>query len=228
MSTGPTLRRARLDAGLTIDQVSEITKIPLWIVQSIERDELARVPGGIFVRGYLAAFARAVGIDANEILTSHFGSREIVTIPAPEVRRPGYTGTPLWQVAALIGLIIATAIVWRDAWRAADAQASVRSSAELATRVRPSAPPSPGSTVLRVVTQDRSARPPVKAEVVTAAVTTTVVSETPAPVVAPHDQATTSTTDPTSGTSGVDEPIAPSEIDAPSSDQSSGDVIDVQ
>ena len=62
MSTGERLRRARLDAGKTLDQVAADTKIQLWILEAIERDDLSRVPGGIFVRGYLTAFARAVGV----------------------------------------------------------------------------------------------------------------------------------------------------------------------
>ena len=118
MSVGPRLRRARLDAGLTLDAVFEITKVPMWILQAIERDDVAHVPGGVFIRGYLTSFARAVGLDSNEIVSSHFGPPpEPAPAPPPVVQRPGYTGTPLWQVAALMVLIVATVIVWRDAWR---------------------------------------------------------------------------------------------------------------
>jgi cytoskeleton protein RodZ len=118
MSVGPRLRRARLDAGLTLDAVFEITKVPMWILQAIERDDVAHVPGGVFIRGYLTSFARAVGLDSNEIVSSHFGPPpEPAPAPAPVIERPRYTGTPLWQVAALMVLIVATVIVWRDAWR---------------------------------------------------------------------------------------------------------------
>jgi cytoskeletal protein RodZ len=119
MSTGARLRRARLDRGLTLDQVSDSTKIQLWILNAIERDDLSHVPGGVFIRGYLAAFARAVGVDTDEILTEHFGPPAPPAVTqAPDIRRPVYTGTPPWQAAALTVLVIATAVVWSHNWRA--------------------------------------------------------------------------------------------------------------
>src|SRR5437016_11343073 len=209
MSVGQCLRRARLNSGLTLDGVSHTTKIPLWILHSIELDDFSRVPGGVFVRGYLGAFARAVGLDANEILTSHFGPpREAVTAP-PEVRRPGYTGTPLWQLAALVVLVVATAVVWRDAWkRADDAQANAPSPVELAPQVPPTPRVALTSTALPSNAHDQSA------PVVTAAVTT-VVSETPTngdDVVASQEPATTSATDPSDSTA-LGEPDSSTQID---------------
>ena len=211
MSTGARLRRARLDAGLTLDHISDTTKIPIWILHSIEVDDFSSVPGGVFIRGYLVAFARAAGADANEILTSHFGApREVVVAVAPEERRRRYIGTPLWQVAALIALIVATAIVWRDAWKGADAQANVPSPAELTPPMRPPSPAPLTSTALPVSTQNQTTPP-----VVAAAVTTAVVSETFKPIVASQEPATTSASDPIVVSSEPDEPSEPSELDPP-------------
>ena len=194
MSTGARLRRARLEAGQTLDQVSESTKIPLWILHSIERDDFSQVPGGIFIRGYLSSFARAVRVDTNEILTSHFGPPpDAVPAPAPEVRRPGYTGTPLWQVAALIALIIATAVVWRNAWKgASNAQATAPARTEVSPPIRAAAPPPPLVT---------SAAQPVNAvdqpsSIVSApAPVAALAKQTPPPVVAPSDATPTSASD---------------------------------
>ena len=117
MSTGERLRRARLDAGKTLDQVATETKIQLWILEAIERDDVSRVPGGVFIRGYLTAIARAVGVNPSEILPAY--SPEIAPQPAPpppaspppdpnEVPR-----TPLWQYAVIVAMVLAAAVLWR-------------------------------------------------------------------------------------------------------------------
>ena len=64
MSVGERLRRGRLDARKTVEQVATETKIQLWILEAIERDDFSRVPGGVFIRGYLTAIACAVGVTA--------------------------------------------------------------------------------------------------------------------------------------------------------------------
>src|SRR4026207_1763144 len=71
MSTGERLRRARLDAGTTLGAGAADTNNQLWILEAIERDDLSRVPGGIFVRGYLTAFARAVGVSPSGVLAAY-------------------------------------------------------------------------------------------------------------------------------------------------------------
>ena len=62
-TAGARLRQAREQAGLTLHDVAQQTKIQRWILTAIEEGDLSRVPGGIFVRGYVTAYARAVGLD---------------------------------------------------------------------------------------------------------------------------------------------------------------------
>ena len=50
-SVGERLRQAREQAGLTLSDVAARTRIQRWILEDIERDDLTRVPGGIFARG---------------------------------------------------------------------------------------------------------------------------------------------------------------------------------
>jgi cytoskeleton protein RodZ len=135
MSTGERLRRARVDAGKTLDQVAAETKIQLWILEAIERDDLSRLPGGVFIRGYLTAFACAVGVNPSEVLAAY--SPETPPPPAvPPVALPppdpneGST-TPLWQYVVIVAMVLAAAVVWRN---------MTRSSSEVATALAP--PPS--------------------------------------------------------------------------------------
>jgi cytoskeletal protein RodZ len=103
-----------LDAGLTLFRIGDGTKIPFWILESIERDDFSRIPGGIFIRGYLDAFARAVRLDPHEILTAHFGERP-TPIPPHSEWQP--TGTPLWQTAIIAVAIITLGVMWANAAR---------------------------------------------------------------------------------------------------------------
>lgn len=118
MPVGERLRRARLDRGLSLDHLSGETKIQSWILDAIERDDISRVPGGIFIRGYLTSYARAVGLDAAEVLTAYSIEHPAPTEPppaAPEPRRP--TGTPLWQMAVIAAAVVAVTLIWRNAAR---------------------------------------------------------------------------------------------------------------
>jgi cytoskeleton protein RodZ len=135
MSTGERLRRARLDAGKTLDEVAAETKIQLWILEAIERDDVSRVPGGVFIRGYLTAVARAVGVNPSEVLAAYPPETPAPpavppVVPPPPDPNEGST-TPLWQYVVIVAMVLATAVVWRN---------MTRSSSEVATALAP--PPS--------------------------------------------------------------------------------------
>lgn len=59
---GNELKTARESAGLTPQQLAEITRIHRTVIEQIEREELARLPEPVFVRGYIQQMAKALGI----------------------------------------------------------------------------------------------------------------------------------------------------------------------
>lgn len=69
---GHDLAQARERRGVSLEQLSLRTKITVPVLQQIERGELAALPGGIYARGMLRAFAHEVGCDA-EAIVSRFG-----------------------------------------------------------------------------------------------------------------------------------------------------------
>ena len=68
---GLILRQARLRAGLSEADVAKQTKLLVSQVISIERGDFTRLPGEIFVIGYLRSYARMLGLDAEEILDAY-------------------------------------------------------------------------------------------------------------------------------------------------------------
>ena len=90
MSIGATLQQARAARKLTVEQLARRTRIPLRIIEAMEKDEWAKVPPGIFARGYLRAYAGEVGLDGNA-LAAQFDAEQAPP-PAPEDAAPPAVG----------------------------------------------------------------------------------------------------------------------------------------
>ena len=60
MSIGATLAKARLDAGLTVTQVSERTRIRETIIRGIEQDDYSACGGDFYARGHVRSIARVL------------------------------------------------------------------------------------------------------------------------------------------------------------------------
>ena len=72
---GAGLRRARLRRGLEIDQLASITKISPNYLRCIEEERYDELPAVVYVRGFVAASARALGLDPDEVVhryVAHF------------------------------------------------------------------------------------------------------------------------------------------------------------
>ena len=117
MSIGERLRRARLEQGLTLADVSEQTKVQFWILDALERDDVARVPGGVFIRGYLMSFARAVGLDGERLWGEFRADLTSPTVePAPAQPRPVPAVGP-WTIVRVAAIVLVVAVVWRNIHR---------------------------------------------------------------------------------------------------------------
>lgn len=60
---GPNLRRIRLQRGISLDQIADITNIAPDLLAGLERNDFAEWPTGIFARAYVRQYANAVGVD---------------------------------------------------------------------------------------------------------------------------------------------------------------------
>ena len=68
---GRELAEARERAGLSVEELSHRTKISVPTLLAIERNQMGNLPGGIYTRGLLRAYAREVGCDP-EAMVSRF------------------------------------------------------------------------------------------------------------------------------------------------------------
>jgi hypothetical protein len=75
VSVGEALAEARSRAGLSVDELSERTKIRGTVIRCIEQDDYDACGGDVFVRGYVRALASAVGIDARPLIREYDKAR---------------------------------------------------------------------------------------------------------------------------------------------------------
>jgi cytoskeletal protein RodZ len=89
MTIGETLAKARRDAGLTVTQVSERTRIRQTIIQAIERDDYTPSGGDFYARGNIRDIARVVGTDPVPLIAEYDATvREPEEITAAEALEP--------------------------------------------------------------------------------------------------------------------------------------------
>lgn len=60
------LKTARERKGITLDQIAESTKIPAYLFEGLERNDLSRWPEGLFKRSFFRDYARSIGLPVTE------------------------------------------------------------------------------------------------------------------------------------------------------------------
>lgn len=155
-SFGARLKRERERRGITLDDISVSTKIGTRLLHALEEDHFDQLPGGIFNRGFVRAYARHVGLDENQMIADYLAASgdnipgripeseeepEVVEVRAEE-EKAGASGVP-WGIFAIVVLVLAVGVaIWgsyaREKHKAAEAVAPETSQP---TQVTPAAPP---------------------------------------------------------------------------------------
>ncbi len=65
---GPNLRRIRLRRGISLDQLSEQTKVSTELWEAMEHNDFSRWPTGVAARAYVRDYATIVGLDPDETI----------------------------------------------------------------------------------------------------------------------------------------------------------------
>jgi cytoskeleton protein RodZ len=70
-SIGEKLRLARETQGIALREISEQTRISMRYLEAIEGDDYKRLPGGIFNRSFIRAYAKFIGYDEQEAIEDY-------------------------------------------------------------------------------------------------------------------------------------------------------------
>ena len=80
---GERMRRERELRGISLDEISATTKIGTRLLRALEDEQFDLLPGGIFNKGYVRAYARHLGIDEEQAVADYL---KAVHDTPPEVR----------------------------------------------------------------------------------------------------------------------------------------------
>jgi cytoskeletal protein RodZ len=85
---GEKFRKAREKKELSLDDVSNVTKISSRMLRAIEEEHFDDLPGGVFNKGFIRAYAKHLGLDSEEAVTDYLASLRQAQIDAQEVWDP--------------------------------------------------------------------------------------------------------------------------------------------
>ncbi|MBI4478198.1 MAG: helix-turn-helix domain-containing protein [Acidobacteria bacterium] len=78
---GSRLRQERERRGIPLREIAKATKISVSSLEALERNQVSRLPGGVFTRAFVRSYAVQIGLDPDRTM------REFLDA-FPEVQRP--------------------------------------------------------------------------------------------------------------------------------------------
>ncbi len=116
MSIGESLARARQDAGLSVTQISQQTRIRETVIRGIEHDDFTACGGDFYARGHIRSVAAMVGADAVPLIqeydAAHGGTRQVSAAETPGPGAPLRLPRRRWvNWSAAVGLVIAAVVI---------------------------------------------------------------------------------------------------------------------
>ncbi len=106
-SIGTFLRRTREVQSISVGEVARATRIPVHAIERIEADHFDDLPGEVFTRGFLKAYATAVGLSPDEVLARYTAARRVVSVePLPMATPVTRSGSRRFGVAIAFVLLL--------------------------------------------------------------------------------------------------------------------------
>jgi cytoskeleton protein RodZ len=111
---GSRMRHVREQRGVSLRQIAQTTKLSVSALEALERNDVSRLPGGIFSRAFVRSYASEIGADPEETVRDFLSQfpHESVTgagPSAPANRQP--PGRRLLASAMMIAATIAVVVV---------------------------------------------------------------------------------------------------------------------
>ena len=116
---GTKMKRAREARGVSLRQIATATKISVAALEALERNDISRLPGGIFSRAFVRSYAIEVGLDPEDTVRDFLTQfpHDSVTAGSPHVpqedheaiesdRQSAQTALKLISVAVPLAIVI--------------------------------------------------------------------------------------------------------------------------
>ncbi len=111
LTVGQYLRQEREKKNISLESISQTTRIPLKDLEALEKDEFHRFSAPVFARGFLRTYANQIGIDPNEIIAiyeaqtdSLSASKKTKIAPPSRNNRPRVKYIIILSIFALVAI----------------------------------------------------------------------------------------------------------------------------
>jgi hypothetical protein len=95
---GEKLRKQREQRGIELDTISNTTKISTRMLRALEEEHFDQLPGGVFNKGFVRAYARQVGLDEAEAVSDYLAALRESQVQSqnilPDFRKPVDVASP--------------------------------------------------------------------------------------------------------------------------------------
>lgn len=81
-TVGGRLRETREKKGVSLRQIANSTRISVMSLEALERSDFSRLPGGIFTRAFIRAYAEEVGLDPKRTIQDFIAELQLETAAA--------------------------------------------------------------------------------------------------------------------------------------------------
>ena len=88
LSFGEELRRERVVREISLDEISQATKISIRLLTALELGDVAKLPAPTFTRGFIRAYAKHLGIDPEEKVNAYLADLAGGSLDAPSRKVP--------------------------------------------------------------------------------------------------------------------------------------------
>lgn len=106
-SVGEHLKHARVEREMSVAEIARHTRIPVTSLEALEEGRFDDLPGEIFARGFIQAYARALGLNPQEVLSLHDGARQAEEwMPSAPLTAPGTAQGKRFGVALAVVLLL--------------------------------------------------------------------------------------------------------------------------
>jgi cytoskeletal protein RodZ len=109
-SFGTYLKSRRLERGFDLERIAIDTRVPEHILLHIEMEDHDQLPAPVYTKGFIRAFARAVGANGDQAVAQYEASIEMHRQTATNAKHPPEMKSRFWirlgfSLGALLGLI---------------------------------------------------------------------------------------------------------------------------
>jgi cytoskeletal protein RodZ len=118
VSFGRYLQAIRLEKRISLDKVAEETRIAVRSLEAIDREDLQGFPPEAFLKGFLRAYAKAVGADGDEAVRRYDAHRVMTRKTEDAGRQPERARSgSRWKLAAALALLLILIVGSIFAWQ---------------------------------------------------------------------------------------------------------------